>query len=107
MIELKGRQKRYLRGLANGLKPVVHIGKAGLTQNLVKTIDEALDLHELIKIRFLEYEREEKKQLIEEISSTLAVPVVGSIGHTVLFYRLQEDPSERKISLPVGISQEK
>lgn len=100
MITLRGAQKRYLRGLGNGLKPVVHIGKAGLTDNLVKAVDEALDLHELIKIRFLEYERDEKKQLIEDISRMLDVPVVGSIGHTVLFYRPQEDPSERKINLP-------
>ena len=58
MIELRNPQKRYLRGLGNGLKPTIHIGKSGLTESLLKAIQEALDDHELIKIRFLEYERE-------------------------------------------------
>lgn len=101
MIELNNAQKRYLRGLGNRLKPMVHIGKSGLTESLYVAINEALDDHELIKVRFLEYEREEKKQLIEEISSALDIPAVGSIGHTALFYKPQKDPSERKISLPV------
>jgi RNA-binding protein len=100
MIELRNPQKRYLRGLGNGLKPTIHIGKSGLTESLLKAIQEALDDHELIKIRFLEYEREEKKQLIEEISITMDAPMVGSIGHTALFYRPQQNLSERKISLP-------
>ncbi len=49
---LKGSDRKYLRGLAHNLKPVVHIGKAGLAPSVLTAIDEALDHHELIKIRF-------------------------------------------------------
>jgi RNA-binding protein len=54
-MELKGSQRRYLRGLANPLSSVIIIGKAGLTEAVSAAIDEALDNHELIKIRFLEF----------------------------------------------------
>lgn len=50
MKELKGHQKNYLRGLAHSLRPVVLIGQGGIQPPVIKAIDEALEIHELIKI---------------------------------------------------------
>ena len=50
---LKGYQKKYLKGLAHGLKPVVFIGQKGLSRNLIGSIHDALDTHELIKVKFV------------------------------------------------------
>ena len=58
---LKGSDRNYLRGLAHQLKPVVHVGKTGLTPNVLAAIDEALEHHELIKIRFQDFKDQKRE----------------------------------------------
>ena len=62
MQELKGSQKKYLRGLAHSLNPVVTIGRGGLSRQVIRSIDEALETHELIKIKFQEFKEKEQKK---------------------------------------------
>lgn len=100
MSTLTGYQRRYLRGLANPLKPVILIGKSGLTGQVIDAIDAALADHELIKVRFLEL-KEERKQLSAEIAGKTGSELAGLIGHVALFYRRNSDPAKRKIQLPV------
>jgi len=99
--KLAGFQKKYLRGLAHGLKPVVIVGQSGVSPSLVKSVNEALMVHELIKIKFNEYkEKEQKKQLCERIQNETGCETVGMIGHTAIFFRRHPDPEKRKISIP-------
>lgn len=99
--ELKGFQKKYLRGLAHGIKPVVIIGQKGLTDTVVGSIDENLNSHELIKVKFIEFKEKEKKLAIAaEIENKTGCRAAGMIGHTVIFYRQHRDPRMRKIKLP-------
>ena len=53
MMELRGAQRKYLRGLANLMQPIVYIGKNGLSGAVIAAIDEGMDDHELVKIKFL------------------------------------------------------
>ena len=99
MTTLKGAQKRYLRGLAHGLKPLVHIGKGGLTDGLFRSLDQALAAHELVKVKFLDF-KDQKKEACREIDERLGCASVGTIGHLAIFYRAAEDPEDRKIRLP-------
>jgi RNA-binding protein len=99
MGKLKGSQRRYLRSLANQMKPVVFVGKSGLSDAVVTALDEALGNHELVKVRFLEY-KDQKKALSAEIETLCACEVVGMVGHVALFYRQHEDPDKRTIELP-------
>ena len=99
MTILKGSQKKYLRGLANPLKPVVFIGKEGLTPQVVNAIDEALASQERIKIKFLEF-KEEKKELNRDIEEKSQCILAGMIGHVAIFYRQHPDKEKRKIRLP-------
>ena len=62
MTKLKGAQKKYLKSLAHKLKPVVFIGQKGMTETLSTAIDQALNDHELIKIRFVDFKEKEKKE---------------------------------------------
>ena len=101
MGKLKGFQKKYLRGLAHNLKPVVIIGQKGLTDELIKTADQALEKHELIKIKFNEFkEKDQKTEITEELCKGTKSEAAGTIGHIVILYREQTDPEKKKILLP-------
>lgn len=100
---LSAPQRKYLKGLAHKLKPVVIVGQQGITENLIQSVDAALERHELIKIRFNEYkEKEEKERLTRRIAERTAAHWVGTIGHIVICYRPQADPEKRRIRLPAG-----
>jgi RNA-binding protein len=99
MEKLAGFQRKFLRGLAHGLNPVVMIGKSGLTEAVQESIDQALRDHELIKIKFVDF-KDERESITEEIASRTASEEVGAIGHVAIFYRRNEDPKKRKIRVP-------
>ena len=97
---LKGTQKKYLKSLAHSLKPVVFIGQRGLTPTLAKAMEDALDCHELIKVRFVDFkEKNLKKDLTLEIEKNHGCSKVGMVGHIAIFYRMNKDPKKRKILL--------
>ena len=98
---LQGYQRKFLRGLAHRLKPVVLIGQSGLTEAVLKSADAALNNHELIKIKFNAFkEKDRKKKIISAIETKTRSDSVGLIGHTAIFYREQTDPDKRQIQLP-------
>jgi len=99
--KLTGYQKKYLRGLAHKLKPVVMVGQMGATPALFKSVEAALMAHELIKVRFVECrEREQKSRIITEITAQTEGETAGTIGHTAILYRPHPDPDKRRIVLP-------
>jgi RNA-binding protein len=99
MQPLSGAQRKYLRGLAHHLKPVVHVGRNGVTDPVLQEIEEALDYHELIKVRLVDPEGR-KKELAEEIADRSAGTWVGMVGNVVTLYRQHPDPEQRKIEIP-------
>lgn len=99
MEKLTGRQRRWLRGQAHHLKPVVIVGHAGLSGPVLEAIDEALDDHELIKLRFGDAQAE-RKELAAEIEAKLDCEVAGMVGHVAIVYRPSRTESKRRISLP-------
>jgi len=99
---MEGFQRKYLRGIAHGLKPVVIIGQKGCTETLLAAIHEALNTHELIKIRFIELkDKTRKNETLGLIQERTSCENVGMIGHTAILYRQHNDPEKRKIKLPV------
>jgi RNA-binding protein len=98
---LKSFQKKYLRGIAHRKKPIVHIGQKGLSTSLYKSIDKALEKHELIKIKFNEFkEKSSKKEMEKTIEKQHHCESVGMIGHTIIIYRQNPNPEKRTIILP-------
>ena len=101
MKKLNGQQKKYLRGMAHKLKPVVLIGQGGLPGPVIKTIDEALAAHELIKVKFNAHkEKESKKDMAMTIENSTHSQLVGIVGHTIIFFRQNIDPEKQKIHFP-------
>jgi len=99
MAKLNSAQRKHLRGLAHALKPVVQIGKQGLTEATIRQADEALNDHELIKVQAA-VPREEKREVADRLASELEAEVAGHIGHVVILYREHPDPEERVIEIP-------
>ena len=89
---LKEKQKRYLRGLTHQRKPVVIIGGAGLTENVMLEIENALGHHELIKVKINADDRPARRAMIDEIIDKTSSVLIQSIGHTASFYRPAEKP---------------
>jgi RNA-binding protein len=101
MEKLKGFQRKYLRGVAHGLKPVVFIGQKGNTEAVLKAVEGALDTHELVKVKFIDFkEKEQKKEIVADLEEKGRCEVVGMIGHIAIFYRKHHDPEKQKIILP-------
>ena len=99
MGELKGSQRKYLRGAAHSYKPQVQIGKEGLSDNVVDAIDTALQAHELIKVK-IAAERDQREQFVPIIEERLNCECVGTVGRMAILYRQHPDPEKRKIAFP-------
>lgn len=99
--ELQGFQRKYLRGLAHAIKPVVFVGQKGVTDTMVLSMEEALNNHELIKVKFMDFKDKEAKQtLSEELQARTNSCLAGIIGHMAIFYRTHKDPKKRQIVVP-------
>ena len=93
---LTGAQRRHLRGLAHPLKPIVFVGEGGLSDAVLRALDEALDQHELVKVRLRQ--PPDKKAAAEELARRSGAALCGVVGHTVVLYR--PDPEAPRIALP-------
>lgn len=99
-IALSNAQKRYLRGLAHDLKPVVQVGAKGISDTLVAELDQALRQHELIKIKVAAQDRETRDQWITTLVEKSDAALVGRIGHIAVLYRCSAD--KPLVILPQG-----
>ena len=95
-MSLTKTQKKYLIGLCHHINPVVLTGQKGLTDNVLAEVDEALRVHELVKVK-LRGEREERKQWAETIQSRLKAELVQLIGHNASFYRRNQDKPQLEL----------
>ena len=79
-------EKKKLKALAHPLNPVVMIGQAGLTPAVIKEINIALDVHELIKIK-IRAERDDRNIIKTQIGDETNAELIQSIGQVAVFYR--------------------
>ncbi len=86
-MTINNTQKKFLRQAAHHLKPVVWAGQNGITKSLITEIDEALEHHELIKIKCRLGEREERDAGIQEICKKTGADLVQRIGNIVTIYK--------------------
>jgi len=91
-MAVNDKQKRYLRGLAHPLKPVVMLGNKGLTETVQAEIDNALSRHELIKVKVSGAEKTERLVILNNIAETNNADLVMSVGHVAAFYRPAKEP---------------
>jgi RNA-binding protein len=96
---LTGAQKSRLRSLGQTLEPALKLGKGGLTPAFVTQLQHQLRAHELVKLRFLGVDRDERAELCQRIADEGRCVLVGAVGHTALFYRQHPEPEQRTVQL--------
>lgn len=101
MLQISSEQRRQLRAQAHGLNPVVSIAQQGLSDTVMKEIDNCLKAHELIKIRVYGDDREAREGYLATICSTLGAAPVQHIGKLLVVWRPRpEDEAGEKASKP-------
>ena len=90
-MSINNKQKKFLRQAAHHLKPVIWAGQHGISDNLVKEIEQALERHELIKIKLRLGEREERDAGITKICEESDAELVQRIGNIVTLYKKNEE----------------
>jgi RNA-binding protein len=96
---LTGAQKTFLRSLGQTLDASVKVGKSGLTPEFFKELQKHLNARELVKLRFVAADRDERAALAVQISDEGRCVLVNSVGATALFYRQNPDKARRIIEL--------
>ena len=99
-MDLTSKQRAQLRGLANDLDTIVHIGKDGINDNLIKQANDALEARELIKGRVLENSPLSPREGADELAKATRSQVVQVIGTKFVLYReTHSKPKEKRIKL--------
>ena len=95
---ITSKQRSYLRSLAHNVDPTVYIGKAGVTDNVIKEIDQCLEARELVKIKLQEGAELDAKTVANELAPGLRAEFVQAIGRKFTLYR--ESKENKQIELP-------
>ena len=96
MTELTNRQLSKLKGMGQLLEPVIRVGHAGLSEAFLTGLNQALDDHELVKIKFSDF-KDQKKELAPKMAELTGSHLIMRVGNVAVLYRQQTDPAKRKI----------
>lgn len=97
-MALSSSQTRYLRSLAHDLSPVILLGNKGASEAVVKELGQALDIHELVKVKLSGGDKNERQVQIDVLTKGTGAEKIHQIGHVVVLFRRNDD--EPKIALP-------
>ena len=96
--KLRGKDRRYLRGLGNSLRPTVYLGKEGLSAAVIRSLNEAYANSELVKVRCERNSPLGRSEAGEQLAAATEAHLVQVLGNTLLLYR--PDPDDPQIALP-------
>ncbi|MBQ9978218.1 MAG: ribosome assembly RNA-binding protein YhbY [Clostridia bacterium] len=94
---INSKQRATLRSMASQMQPIMQIGKGGIAENLVKTVSDALEARELIKLTVLDNCDYSPREMAEELAEATRAEVVGVIGRKVILYR--ESKTKKRIEI--------
>ncbi len=89
-MQINEKQKKHLRGLAHDLKPIIHVGTGGISTGLTTELNQALDHHELVKVKIRVGGRDVRNTAIESMVEQTGASLVAQIGNTAILYRRRE-----------------
>ncbi len=93
-MALTNPQRKFLRGIAQQMRPVVMVGQHGLTESVLEELEIAVDHHELVKVKIAGADREARRAMIERMCEYTGAELVHSIGHTATLFRQHPEKSD-------------
>ncbi|MEY8462977.1 ribosome assembly RNA-binding protein YhbY [Streptococcus merionis] len=100
-MTLTSKQRAFLNSQAHNLKPIVQIGKNGLTDEIKTSVRNALDARELIKLTLLQNTDEDIHEVAEILEDEIGVDTVQKIGRILILYKQSAKKENRKLSVKV------
>jgi RNA-binding protein len=97
IMALNQEQKKQFKSIGHHLKPVLIVGENGLTEGVMAELDRALKDHELIKVKFSLNDRDERRELMDELCNAAKCELIQTIGKMALIYR-KAQPQNRSLS---------
>lgn len=94
---MTSKQRAYLRGLANTIESIFQVGKSGISENLIRQLDDALEARELIKISVLETAPDTAKELGNKLAELTNSTLIQVIGSKITLYRARKKDSRIKL----------
>ena len=94
---LNNSQIRKFKAAAQLMEPMLKIGKAGLSEGFIRSVDVALAQHELVKIKFAEF-KEQKKELAPQLAEKTASHLVMRVGNVMVLHRPKPAPAEAVVA---------
>ena len=94
-ITLTSAEKRALKAKAQHLEPIVKLGHAGVSDAFIQSLDTALTLHGLVKMKFTDF-KEQKHELAPQIAEKTASAIIMQVGNVAVFYRPKPAPTAEK-----------
>lgn len=91
---ITGKQRSYLKSIANNIDPIFQLGKNGLTENFVRQVDDALKVREIVKVNVLKNSALDPTEVASQLAEDLKAEFVQSIGRKFVLYRQSEDKPE-------------
>jgi RNA-binding protein len=85
-ISLTSAEKRALKAKAQHLEPIVKLGHAGVSDAFIQSLNTALSLHGLVKMKFTDF-KEQKHELIPQIAEKTGSALIMQVGNVAVFYR--------------------
>jgi RNA-binding protein len=98
-MTLSNDDKKHLRGIGHGLKPIVTVAGNGLSDSVLAELNRALDDHELIKVKFVFEDRNDKKAVMADVCAQTHAELVQTIGHIALIFRKAIKPNPKLSNL--------
>ncbi|HWN94541.1 MAG TPA: YhbY family RNA-binding protein [Methylomirabilota bacterium] len=95
--ELSNRELRSLKARAQLLKPMLKVGKDGLSPAFLKAVDETLAHHELVKVKFDEF-KEQRKELCPKLAESVSANLIMQVGHVVVLFRRKATAESATVS---------
>lgn len=95
---LSSKQRAFLRSMANTMDPIMQVGKGGIVEELITSVDNALEARELIKMSALETAPVSAREAADELAEATGADVVAVVGRRFVLYRPSK--KKKKIELP-------
>ena len=87
---MNSKQRAFLRSLANNITSIFQVGKNGISENLIKQVDDALEARELIKLNVLETSPDDIEEVANSIAEKTNSTLVQIMGNKITLYRTRK-----------------